>query len=157
MILVTVGTNETPFDRLLRAAGTLVDLDELVVQYGSSALRPDGARCVDFLPFDELTELVASARVVVTHAGAGSVLVCLAAGKRPVVMPRLHAFGEAVDDHQLIFARQLAGAGLLTVVGDGAELEKAVREANGAERALRGADALAADLSSYLRESLGAG
>jgi UDP-N-acetylglucosamine transferase subunit ALG13 len=157
VILVTVGTNETPFDRLLRAAGTLVDLDELVVQYGSSDLRLDGARCVDFLPFDQLTELVASARVVVTHAGAGSVLVCLAVGKRPVVMPRLHAFGEAVDDHQLIFARQLAGAGLLTVVDDGAELEEAVREANGGERALRGADALAADLSSYLRESLGAG
>ena len=56
------------------------------------------------------------ARVVVTHAGVGSVMVSLANGKRPVVVPRLKSFGEAVDDHQLQLGRRFAAAGLVTLV-----------------------------------------
>lgn len=156
MILVTVGTHETPFDRLLRAVAPLVELDALMVQHGSSELRVPGATCVDFLPFTELAELVAGARVVVTHAGAGSVLVALAAGKRPVVMPRIHAFGEAVDDHQLVFARHLSGAGRITLVEDAAEMSAAVERAGTGGELSGGANALIGDLALYLRESLDA-
>ena len=46
-------------------------------------------------------ELVREARIVVTHAGVGSILLALTNGKRPFVVPRLRAFGETVDDHQL--------------------------------------------------------
>lgn len=156
MILVTVGTHETPFDRLLRAVVPLVELDELMVQYGSSELRVAGATCVDFLPFTELAELAAGARAVVTHAGAGSVLVALAAGKRPIVMPRIHAFGEAVDDHQLVFARHLSGAGRITLVEDPAEMKTAVERASTGGAPPSGANALISDLAGYLRESLDA-
>jgi UDP-N-acetylglucosamine transferase subunit ALG13 len=155
MIFVTVGTHETPFDRLVDAARPLVEIDELVVQHGSSSVRVDGARTVDFLSFDELTDLVDSARLVVTHAGAGSVLVALAAGKRPVVVPRLHALGEAVDDHQLVFARHLAGAGLVTLVEDPDGLVDAVARNGSSDARLRGADALTEDLSRYLHEAVG--
>lgn len=155
MILVTIGTHETPFDRLIRAVAPLVELDELVVQHGSSDVRVAGATCVDFLPFTELSELVGSARAVVTHAGAGSVLVALAAGKQPVVMPRLYAFGEAVDDHQLVFACHLSDAGLVTLVEDPAEMKATVERTSAAGMTLRGAAALTADLSLYLRASPG--
>jgi UDP-N-acetylglucosamine transferase subunit ALG13 len=155
VILVTIGTHETPFDRLLTAVGPLVELDDLVVQYGSSDVRVRGARCVAFLPFDELTQLVGAARVVVTHAGAGSVLVTLATGKRPVVMPRLASFGEAVDDHQLVFGRHLSRAGLVTVVEDAADMKGTVERAGLAGAALRGPAALSDDLSRYLRAALG--
>ena len=44
------------FDRLLEALDG-AGLDErLVVQHGESPIRPAGAECVDFLPFDELVE-----------------------------------------------------------------------------------------------------
>ena len=156
MILVTVGTHETPFDRLLRAVAPLVELDELMVQYGSSELRVAGATCVDFLPFTELAGLAAGARAVVTHAGAGSVLVALGAGKRPIVMPRIHAFGEAVDDHQLVFARHLSSAGRITLVEDPAQMKTAVERASTGESPPSGANALISDLAAYLRESLDA-
>jgi UDP-N-acetylglucosamine transferase subunit ALG13 len=55
---------------------------------------------------------------VVCHAGIGSVAVALAHGRRPIIVPRLHRFGEAVDDHQVFFARRLEAAGLATVVED---------------------------------------
>jgi UDP-N-acetylglucosamine transferase subunit ALG13 len=121
MIFVTTGTCE-PFDRLLQAFDG-VDLgEELVVQHGISPVRPRGARCVDFLAYADLVELVRSARVVVTHGGVGSVLTALANGKRPVVVPRSPDRGEVIDDHQLEFARKLASAGVIDLVEDPAEL-----------------------------------
>ena len=122
MIFVTVGTNEAPFDRLLRALAPVGDSEDLVVQCGSSAIRPSKARCFDFVPFDELTEYVRASRSVVMHAGVGSIAVALANGRRPIVVPRLHRYGEAVDDHQLQLARRLADAGSVHLVEDPASL-----------------------------------
>lgn len=127
MIFVTVGTNEARFDRLLVAIGGLGGSERIVAQHGASAVRPARAECVDFLAFDELTELVHEARAVVSHAGVGSILVALSAGKRPIVVPRLKRHGEAVDDHQVALAIRLAAAGLVTVVHEpGRELESAL-------------------------------
>lgn len=92
MIFATVGTNETPFDRLVTAVDAL-DRDDVLVQYGSATKLPQRARGVEFLPFDELVEHVRSADAVVTHAGAGSALVALVNGKRPILVPRLHRYG----------------------------------------------------------------
>ncbi len=72
-------------------------------------------------------ELVRAARVVVTHAGVGTIMVALANGKRPVVMPRLSRFAEAVDDHQLGLARRLSEADFVTLVEDEAGLANALR------------------------------
>ncbi len=119
VIFVTVGTNEAAFDRLVRAVETLPEGDEIVVQCGSSAIRPtNAARCYEFMAFDDLLDEMRRARVVVTHAGIGSIMSALACGKRPVVVPRLVRHREAVDDHQLPVARRLEDAGLVTVVGD---------------------------------------
>ena len=117
MILVTVGTSETPFDRLLEA----FDMDdrpdeEVIVQHGPSSVRPRGTSCVDFLPYDQLVDTIRRARLVVTHAGVGSIMTTLANGKRPIVVPRLHRFDEAVDDHQLALGRRLADSGLVVLV-----------------------------------------
>jgi UDP-N-acetylglucosamine transferase subunit ALG13 len=117
MIFVTTGTCE-PFDRLLQALDALDSNEELVVQHGISPVRPHGARCIDFLAYAELVELVRSARIVVTHGGVGSVLTTLANGKRPVVVPRLARLGEAIDDHQLEFVRRLAAAHVIELVED---------------------------------------
>jgi beta-1,4-N-acetylglucosaminyltransferase len=114
MIFVTVGTNEAPFDRLLEGVHALNLDEELVVQHGPSAIRPRGAECHEFLAFDQVVEFMRAARVVISHAGVGSVLVALANDKHPVVVPRLRQFGEAVDDHQLAFARRLHREGVLT-------------------------------------------
>jgi beta-1,4-N-acetylglucosaminyltransferase len=126
MIFVSVGTNEAPFDRLVRAVGELADREECVVQYGSSSERLDGVRAYDFLPFESLVELVREARIFVTHAGAGSIIVALSEGKRPIVVPRLRRHGEAVDDHQVTFARRLSAHNLVELVEDPTELATAV-------------------------------
>jgi UDP-N-acetylglucosamine transferase subunit ALG13 len=126
MILVTVGTNEARFDRLLRTVQDLDLEEELVVQYGSCSVRPSPATLHQELAYQDLVDLVRGARAVVAHAGVGIVLTALANGKRPIVLPRLKRFGEAVDDHQLHFGRKLAVRGLLTLVEDGDGLRAAL-------------------------------
>jgi UDP-N-acetylglucosamine transferase subunit ALG13 len=149
MIFVTVGTYDAPFDRLLEALASLPPGEELVVQHGSSAVRPAGAQCFDFGPFDDVVAHVRAARVVIAHAGVGSVMIALANGRRPVVMPRLGRFGETSDDHQLAFARRLAEAGLVRLVEHARELADAVAE-DAAAPQLTGSGRLGAALRAEL-------
>ncbi len=122
MILFTIGTNEQPFDRLVRAAAELGGDEHLLVQHGASRVPHGRGEWVDFLSFDDLAERATAARVVVCHAGVGSIMLARRCGHVPVVVPRRHHLDEAVDDHQLFLARRLAESGLVILVEDTAEL-----------------------------------
>lgn len=150
MIFVTVGTSE-PFDRLLRALEALPRGEQLIVQRGASSITVGGARCIDFMPYEQLIAHMRVARVVVMHAGVGSVLAARRSGKVPIVVPRLARHGEAVDDHQVEFARRLDAAGLVRLVEDPAELPTALAEQLPAANGSAGAGALVAELRAYLR------
>lgn len=120
-IVVTIGLNPYPFRRLLER---LVDL----LPSDASVLWQTGSTDVEGLPIDaspvlqehELSAAVAEADVVVAHAGTGSALQALEAGKIPVLVPRRAAYGEQVDEHQPPLARELASRGLAV----GAEVEE---------------------------------
>ena len=75
------------------------------------------------------------ARVVVCHAGVGSMMLARRCGVRPVVMARRVHLGEAVDDHQLPLARRLHEAGAVELVDDAAQLAAAVPPGSIAPRA----------------------
>lgn len=155
MVFATIGTSE-PFDRLVRALDALPDGEDLVVQTGLSLVRLRRATYLPFLPYGEVVAHVRRARVVVTHAGAGSVMTCLGQGKRPIVVPRLRRFGETADDHQLTFGRRLAAAGLVTLVEDTRLLADAVQTAPGAPPSpLSTAESLTGDLRLFLAEAVG--
>jgi UDP-N-acetylglucosamine transferase subunit ALG13 len=156
VIFVTVGTNEARFDRLLAALEGLPNGTELVVQHGPSSIRPVGATCRDYLSFDEMVEQMGRARAVVTHAGVGSVLTALLNGTRPIVVPRLQRYGEAVDDHQLEFGRRAQSAELVTLVEDTAELPRAIaRHQASPPPPPRPDERLVEDLRGFLREAVG--
>ena len=155
MIFVTVGTNEARFDRLLSAVAELRLDEELLVQHGhSSPIHPPHAELVGFLPFEGLVETIRRARVVVTHAGVGSVMVALANGKRPIVVPRLQTFGEAVDDHQLQLGRRFAKAGLVTLVETPGALGEALMREQEAAAVVPASSSLAADLRTFLEDAI---
>ena len=59
------------------------------------------------LPTLELSSAMAASDVVITHAGIGSAVSALTAGKRPVLVPRRKRFREHVDDHQTGIAIEL--------------------------------------------------
>jgi UDP-N-acetylglucosamine transferase subunit ALG13 len=154
MIFVSVGTHEDPFDRLLSTVDGLQLAEDVVVQHGPSLQRCRGAVEFDYLPFDDVVEYVREARAVVMHAGVGSIMISLANGKRPIVMPRRHGLGEHVDDHQLELARRLDAHGLVTVVEDGPALAAALARDGEPAGSMHGTPSLGAELRAYLAERL---
>jgi UDP-N-acetylglucosamine--N-acetylmuramyl-(pentapeptide) pyrophosphoryl-undecaprenol N-acetylglucosamine transferase len=65
-----------------------------------------------FLPASVLDQAMRDADVVIAHAGCGSALMALAAGKYPVLIPRDPRHGEVIDSHQIEIARWLSQQGL---------------------------------------------
>lgn len=110
MILVTVGTHNQGFDRLIRPMDELcAELDEhVVMQIGASIYEPQHAEFFRFTSSEQMVELTRQASTIVMHAAAGSVILALQMGKALVLVPRLKRFGECIDDHQLQLATQLA-------------------------------------------------
>lgn len=114
MILVLTGTHHQPFDRLVRAAEVLAaDGERVVVQAGSSTLRPAACEVRGWYTPGELAHLADEAEVIVAHGGPGSLFLAWERGRIPVVVPRDPALGEHVDDHQLRFAATLGARAIL--------------------------------------------
>ena len=116
LLLVTVGTDHHPFDRLVRWAGTWLDGHpgrlRCLMQTGTSAPPTTaGADWQAYLEYDALQAAMASAAAVVCHGGPGTILGARHMGAVPIVVPRQHRLGEHVDDHQVAFARRLAAQG----------------------------------------------
>ena len=127
LVLVTVGTDHHPFDRLVgwvdrweRPAPVRV-----VVQYGT-AIAPHSGDGTPFLSPDEFASLLDAADAVVCSGGPGAIMEARAAGLRPIVVPRRASLGEHVDDHQRAFADFMAGRDLVTLVDDEPALHRAL-------------------------------
>lgn len=156
MIFVTVGTNEARFDRLLEMVAQCSFHEHLVVQHGhSTPIYLPNATLVDFMSFEGMIETIREARLVVTHAGVGSVMVALANDRRPIVVPRRKSFGEAVDDHQLQLGRRFAEGGMVTLVETQEALADALAREQGAMHAVPSSSSLAADLRGFLELAIG--
>lgn len=115
MIFATVGTHQQGFDRMVQAFDQLAltlqqennSPEELVIQYGTSTYIPQYATSFQWATSQKMDELTQSARIVVTHAAAGAIILGLRAQKPLVVVPRLKKFNEHMDDHQLQLAQAL--------------------------------------------------
>lgn len=131
---------EARFPRLRRAVVTLgahrlygfrrlVERLAEIMPSGVEVLWQTGCTDVSGLPIDarpfvpaaELDAAIRDADLVVSHAGIGSALTAMEAGRSPVIVPRDPGHGEHVDDHQLQVAREL-GELDIALVRDPAEL-----------------------------------
>jgi beta-1,4-N-acetylglucosaminyltransferase len=116
LIFVTVGNANQRFERLLqaveRAVAQGVVSEEVVVQAGNNpGFRPMHCKTIGFVPVAEFERLLSEARLVISHAGAGTLIQVLRTGKVPVVMPRRKKYGEHIDDHQMEIVAALADEG----------------------------------------------
>jgi len=122
MIFVTVGSEKFPFDRLIRILDNAVKAgrikEDVFAQIGNSAYVPSSFEYCDFLAFRDIIAFINKSDMVITHAGVGSILLCLSLGKHPVIFPRLSAFGEHLDDHQLELSKNLENTGKVLVAYD---------------------------------------
>lgn len=121
LVLAIVGTDHHPFnrmsdwiDRWLAGAPAPV---RCLVQYGYSR-PPRVAEGKNLLTYHETQALIGEAHAVVCHGGPATIMDCRRVGLTPFVMPRKHALGEHVDNHQVLFTRRIADAGLIRLVDD---------------------------------------
>jgi UDP-N-acetylglucosamine--N-acetylmuramyl-(pentapeptide) pyrophosphoryl-undecaprenol N-acetylglucosamine transferase len=106
-VVVTVGTDKG-FRRLVEAAAAILPRDvDVLWQTGHTPVDDLGIEARPFVPAGELDRAMRDADVVIAHAGCGSALAALKAGKYPVLVPRDPRHGEVVDTHQLEIARWL--------------------------------------------------
>jgi UDP-N-acetylglucosamine transferase subunit ALG13 len=117
LIFVTVGMDHHPFDRLVRWVDAWLEAGgseraRCLVQSGT-ATPPRRAEWRDYLSHEELEAVMQQAAVVVCHGGPGTIASCRRLGLVPVVVPRRRALREAVDGHQVTFARRTAALGHL--------------------------------------------
>ena len=130
MIFLTVGT-QLPFDRLVSAVDDwAAPGHEVVAQIGNSRLQPRHLRCKAFMSAGEFRDCFHAADVIVAHAGMGTILTGLDLGKPVVVVPRLAAFGEHRNDHQLATVEQLQRFPLVRPVHDVTRLGEALDDAS---------------------------
>jgi len=115
-VLVVVGTDHHPFDRLVGWVDTWAEhrgnAERVVIQYGSSS-APTYARGSQLLDHSEVLDLMLGARVVVTHGGPATIVEVRSLGKRPIVVARDPRRGEHVDEHQQLFTRRFADRSLI--------------------------------------------
>ncbi|QDV06336.1 MurG-like transferase [Planctomycetes bacterium Poly30] len=103
-IFVTVGS-QLPFDRLVRA----VDTWAAKSGRGSEIVAQVGATATTFQHFGATAELdpaafraaAESADILVGHAGTGTIMAALCAGKPVVVLARRESLHETRNDHQV--------------------------------------------------------
>lgn len=125
MIFATVGT-QLPFPRLIDALNSLATTldEEIVAQVGASTGDwPHIDARATMAPADYEATFQA-ARVVVAHAGIGSILSARKIGKPLVLVPRRYSLGEHRNDHQLSTARQVADLPGMYVAWETASLAK---------------------------------
>ncbi len=120
MIFATVGSQE-PFDRLIRAVdewGRLHPRIDIFAQIGNSDFRPKHVDYTKFLEPAEFNRVMRAAKVIVAHAGMGSIISALELGKPIVVMPRHGALRETRNDHQVATAKRFGAQGRVVVAHD---------------------------------------
>jgi UDP-N-acetylglucosamine transferase subunit ALG13 len=131
-VLVTVGTDHHPFDRLIHWVNDWLGthpqhIPGFFLQSGSTAVAPvcAGARSVDVQRLDQLLD---GADVIVCHGGPASIAAAWARDLLPIVVPRRPELGEHVDDHQVIFSRKVAELGRIRLVQTQAEFGHVLTE-----------------------------
>lgn len=108
MIFVTVGT-QLPFPRLIDAMDRIAATadEKVVAQVGpEKGDWPNLEHSATLTP-DQFEALFADARLIVAHAGIGTILSSKRHGKPLVVLPRRHALGEHRNDHQMATAKAI--------------------------------------------------
>jgi beta-1,4-N-acetylglucosaminyltransferase len=120
IILVTVGNSQWDFSRLVSKMDAIArDITEdVVMQIGSSKLIPKNAKYFRFVPKEEMDRLHDEARVVVSHAGIGSILTAIDYKKPLIIVPRMSIFNEMIDDHQSEISKELEKQQGILVIWD---------------------------------------
>lgn len=128
MIFAAVGNCYWNFERLIKEMDRIAAKtdEEVVIQVGYTEFEPKNSRYFTFTSNEEINDLFENMRVIVAHAGVGTIVKAINHKKPIILVPRRHKFGEHYDDHQVEIANALEKDERVKIVWDVAELEGAI-------------------------------
>lgn len=133
MILVTLGTQDKPFNRLLEKIEEQIEAgnikEEVVVQAGYTKYESNNMKIFDLVDREEFQNLITKCDLLITHGGVGSILTGLKNNKKVIVCPRLSKYGEHMNDHQIQIVANFAKEGYILEYQDGADLGELLKKA----------------------------
>ena len=129
MILVTVGM-QLGFDRLIEAMDTIAPSlgMEVIAQTGRGTYKPKHMEAQISITPAEFEGLVERSRLIVSHAGIGTVLTAQRFKKPIILFPRRFDHGEHRNDHQVATAQHLDGRAGLLIALDEEQLQARIEE-----------------------------
>lgn len=127
MIFVTIGVMYG-FERLVRKMDEIAGeiTEEVVMQIGETAYKPKYSKYFNYVSREEMENFYKTARVVVGHAGVGTITKALEYGKPVIFVPRIKKYKETINDHQLEIAQELESEGAGTIVYEVENLKAAL-------------------------------
>ena len=133
MILVTLGTQDKSFKRLLEAIDKQVELgnikDKIVVQAGCTKYESKNMEIFDLIPMEKFDDLIKSCDLLITHGGVGSIITGLKNDKKVIAAARLEKYKEHTNDHQLQIIENFSNDGYILGLDNFDELDKVLEKA----------------------------
>jgi len=130
VIFVTAGTQE-PFDRLLQVIDVIAaDLKDttFIVQALQAKYVPKNIKVLHLIPHAEFKQHMDDAKLIISHAGMGTIITALEKRKPIIVIPRLLKYHEHRNEHQLATAKKMDELGYVDVAYDEDELIAKVKD-----------------------------
>lgn len=132
MILVTLGTQDKNFVRLLEKIDQLINngliKDKVIVQAGFTKYNSENMEIFDLIAQDEFNDLMDKADIIITHGGVGNIISALEKNKKVIAVPRLAKYGEHINDHQTQIIAKFNDLGYIIGLQDVDELDDAVKQ-----------------------------
>ena len=132
MILILLGTQNNSFHRLIEEIERLIKKgiikEKVIVQAGYTKYITKKMKIFDFMTKEELEEWQNKADLVITHGGVGSILQAITKQKKVIAIPRLHEYGEHVNDHQKEIVELFHQKGYIIGIQRVEELQKAIQQ-----------------------------
>lgn len=133
MILVTLGTQDKDFSRLLKSVDEQIKLgnikEDVIVQAGHTKYESDRMQIFDLLDRDKFSKLISECNILITHGGVGSIITGLQNNKIVIVAPRLAKYNEHLNDHQLQITSNFDKAGYILPLYENDDLGKILKKA----------------------------
>ncbi len=133
MILVTLGTQDKEFTRLLKMLeDAIVQLeikDEVLVQAGYTKYESSRMQIFDYIGMSEYDQLLKKCDLLVTHGGVGTMLTALQMNKKIIACPRLAKYEEHHNDHQQEIVDSFSKKGYILACNNLDELVEVLKQA----------------------------
>lgn len=117
MILITLGTQDKQFTRLLDMVQKEIDKgninDKVIVQAGHTKYNSKDMEIFDLIDREKFSELISKSDILITHGGVGSIITGLQNNKKVIVAPRLAKYDEHMNDHQIQITDNFSKAGYI--------------------------------------------